>query len=313
MLSLASYGGLKLYMWNKAKHEVDQVFNEINHAMSAAYDLNVVAAYKQISTSVFGPIGIKGVSLRIPEFNEEVTVAELKLLEHDLDIDSKKGNLPLRIHLLIDGLRINVSLLEKMGKQFNKLKLQHDIKDDPTALVNRLGYQEIVRRSNDLLALGYSQLDMDLEYNMTINLNSKEASLFFRQNTKSLGNFKIKLNIVEMSDNINSAVLGARIKEARFEYVDKSYMDRFIKSYADDVNMTLPAFREKLVRDIKEDFADKNIKLGDRSVKNIQTFVKKPEKIVFTIYPYRPIGIESLKHYKVGDIPSLLNLQAHLE
>ncbi len=313
MLSLAGYGGLKLYLWNEAKQNVDLIFNGINQAMTSAYDSRVVATYNQISTSVFGSIGIKGISIRFPELNEEIKVAEIKLLESDLDSELKKGKLPTRVHFVINGLQMNVSLFDKLDRKLDKIKIQQNIKEDPNALVNRLGYQNIVRRSNDLMRLGYSKMDMDLEIDMNLDMKSNEASLYLRQDIKDMGKYKVMLKFSGISDNIDKAVLGLRIKEAKLEFLDKSYVDRIIQSYADDNNMTLSAYRNKLIGKIKKDFINKEMKLSKSSINNILAFVKKPNKIVFTIYPYRPVAIESLKHYKAGDVPGLLNLQAHLK
>jgi len=313
MLSLASYGGLKLYMWKKAKHDVDWIFNGINGGMTSAFDSRVIATYKQISTSVFGSVGIKGINIKFPELNEDVTISEIKLLESDVALELEKGNLPSRIHFVINGLDMKVTLFDKLDRKLEKLKIQRNIKEDPSALVNRLGYRNIARRSNDYSRLGYSQLDMDIEVDMNLDLKTKEASLFLRQDIKDLGKYTMMLKVVDMSNNIDKAALGFRIKEAKMEFIDESYIERIIKSYAKDDKMTLSAFRKKLIGDIKQDFADKEMKLSDSSIKNILNFVKKPEKIVLTMYPYRPVGIESLKHYKVGDIPTLLNFQVHLE
>ncbi len=313
MLSLAGYGGLKLYMWKKVKNEVEQIFNAFGSGMTAAFGLKVVADYKQISTSVFGPVGIKGISIKIPEFGEEITVSEIRLLERDLNFDIEKGNLPLRMHVLISGLKMDISLYDKLGENTGKIQRQHNLKEDPTALVSRLGYREIVRRSSDLRSLGYRDIDMDLEFDMTINAESNEASIYFRQDTKNLGNYKIRLKVVGVSDKLNSIVLGVRIKEAKLEFVDDSYMNRFIKMYADENNMSLSTYRKRLINNIKQDIAQKEINLSDDTINNILAFVNKPDKIVFTIHPSRPVAVESLKHYKAGDVPGLLNLQAHLK
>jgi len=313
MLGIAGYGGLKLYMWNKARHNVDLVFNGISSGLTSTSGLKVVADYKSISTSLFGPIGIKGISIKIPELGEEVSIAEIKLLERVLDFDVKKGRLPLKMHVVVNGFHMNVSLYEKIFKNIEKTQGKHKIKKDPSALVNRLGYNEIVRRSNNLRRLGYRKIDMDLEFNINIDAKSQEAVIYFRQNMKNYGDFQMTLNVVGMSGKLDNVALGLQIKEARLEFADKSFTNRLIKIYADEKRMALPVYRKKLIGVIKKDFTDMKLKLSDNSVSNILAFVNKPEKIIFTIYPFRPVAVESIKHYKVGDIPALLNIQAYLK
>jgi len=313
MLVFVGYGGVKVYMWQKAKQDIDKVFLGLNFGISQAYGYKVTADYKQISTSIFGPVGIKGVRIRIPAIEEEITVAEFNLLERDFDADFKNGGLPLRLHFKVTDLNMNTSLIDKIEEKVQQLKRQHNIKDDPKALFNRLGYAHIVKRSNDLVALGYKKLSMDFEIDMTLDAESKEATLKFHQDIDDVGKLDLTLKFANMGNNINNTILGLQIKEAKLEFKDDSYMNRLLKSYANESNMSLSAFRTKLIADIKQDFDDKKIKINASSVENIQAFVKKPEEIILTLYPFRPVGIGSLKHYKAGDVPSLLNFQVHVE
>jgi len=41
--------------------------------------------------------------------------------------------------------------------------------------------------------------------------------------------------------------------------------------------------------------------------------MKDPNKLVVTMYPFQPVGVESIKDYKPGDVPMLLNLQVYAE
>jgi len=153
---------------------------------------------------------------------------------------------------------------------------------------------------------------MDLELKADFSVKSQHVSLYLRQKMKNYGQTEIQLDLTGMSDNIEDVVLGLRINEARFEYIDDSFINRLIKTYADDMKISLSAYRKKLPAIIKQDFANKKLKLSDRSIKNILAFIAKPKKIILTIDPSRPIAIENIKHYKVGDIPALLNIQVHL-
>ena len=313
MLSFVGYGGLKLFMWQQAKEDIDKVFLGLSLAMSELYGFKVIANYKQISTSILGAVGIKGVSLRFPSLGEEITIAEFKLLERDLDGDSPQGGLPLRLHFLIDDLNMNISLLEKLENKHRQLQRQSNIKDDPNALLNRLGYKKIVQRTNDLRALGYDKTSIDMEFDIIFDPVIKEATVIFNQDIKDFARIDIMIKVVELENSTRNAVLGVRIKEARLKFVDHSYMNRVLKLYAEDEHVELEDFRKRLILGIKQDINNKKIILSENSIKNIQTFVKKPEKIIFTVYPYNPVAIESFKHYKAGDVPSLLNLQVHLE
>jgi hypothetical protein len=57
--------------------------------------------------------------------------------------------------------------------------------------------------------------------------------------------------------------------------------------------------------------SSKQIKLGKDSVNNLKAFLQDPKRLIVTMYPYEPVGIESIKLYKPGDVPMLLNLQIY--
>lgn len=314
MVGLASYGGLKLYMWHKAKQDIDKVFAGIGYGMQAVYGMDAEASYEQISTSIYGPVGIRGVRIRIPSLSEEITVDEFQLLERDFSFDVQKGGLPLRLHFKITGLTVSTTFLRKLEQQIHKLQKQHNLPAyDPDAVITRLGYQQIVQRSGELWDMGYTQIRMDLDFDVIVDPVSKEAVLLLDENIEKLGHFSARFKFVDMEGNLNTAVHSMRIKDATITYTDDSYMARLLGMFARDANMDEKTFREKLPDMILADFAKKKIKFSKESISNIIAFVKKPVKLILTIYPYRPVGIESIKHYKPGDVPMLLNLQAHLE
>ena len=314
MVGLASYGGLKLYMWDKAKKDIDKVFAGITYGMKAGFALDVQANYERISTSIYGPVGIRGVKIRIPSIEEELTVDEFKLLERDFDVDLQKGNIPLRLHFQITGLKMTTSFMEKLDSSIRKIQKKNNIPAyDPQSVFVRLGYHELISRSGNLWDLGYDQVSMDLEFDMIIDPVTKEATFKYHQKIQDLGELSARVKVADMSGSLQNAVLGMRIKDATITFTDDTYIERFLQLYASEQNMDLEEYRKQLPTIIQEDFSAKKLKLSEESVKNILAFIQNPEKVIFTIYPYRPVGIESIKHYKPGDVPMLLNLQAHLE
>lgn len=310
MIGLIGYGGLKFYMYYKAKKDIDAVFAPIRLFMEVEYE--------RISSSIFGPVGIKGLRFRIPQIDEEIRVAEFRLLERDLGDDLAKGSVPGRLHFMIDDLEFNTSLLEKFEREARKAAIRAgqaraNTSESVPSIVKRLGYSNIYKDSNDLRALGYDRVKMDIDFDIRFDPAKKEAHMYFRQNAKDMGDMVIDFKIAEMSDNINSAVLGLKIKEISVHYVDDSYLNRLLKIYADKANMELEAYRAKVVNGIDDEINRKKIKLSKESISNIKSFINNPQRIIFTAYPFRPVGVESIKHYKPGDVPMLLNIQAHLE
>lgn len=311
VLAIAGYGAIKLYVFYRAKENFQQIlyctgvprgaFNAPKRSRNFDYD--------HISASVFGPIGIKGLKIRFPAIDEEVHFGEI-LLTYDYDGDLKTCPTPKHINFTINHLKLNVSLLEKIEQQKAKFRQQHGIDEEPIPeLVSRLGYTGLYKHAMDFRALGYNELDMSTSFDLVFNEADKLATFTIHENVKNLGDFNLKFTIDGMAKNINSAVLGAKIKEASVEYQDESYVSRLFKMFAQQNNQDVDAFRKALVNGLAADFSDKQVKLDADSIKSLQSFLADPKQLFLTMYPYQPVGIESIKMYKPGDVPMLLNLQ----
>ena len=310
MVGLIGYGGLKFYMYYQAKQDIDALLAPARAFMDVRYD--------QISSSVFGPVGIKGLRFTFPQLNETITVGEFKLLAHDNIGKMMNGALPSRLRFQVMDLHFNLRLLDKI-QQRAKLEAQRrgqaypQPREATPEIVTRLGYQELYNRSNDWQALGYEEVNLDVDFDLQFNPDTREARLILHEDMDDAGNFVIDFSLTDLSSSLTSAVLGVKIKEMKLAYTDDGYVDRLLKTYADENKMDLEAYRKLVAAKFEKDIAAKKIKLSADSIKSIKRFIENPKGLVVTAYPYRPVSIESIKHYKPGDVPMLLNLQARLD
>lgn len=313
VLGLAGYGALKLYVFYRAKNNFQQILYcaGMPRVPVDAPPRSRYFDYDHISASVFGPIGIKGLKIRIPGMDEEIDFGEV-LLTYDYDGDLEKCPTPKHINFSINDMQLNVSLLEKIEKQREEMMRRRGIEDDQVPeLVHRLGYSELYTRASDFRDLGYHQLDMDISFDLVFDPDNKDATFNVHERIKNLGDFNFTITVNGMANNINSAVLGAKIKQAKFEYHDASYVDRLFKMFAESNKQDVAAYRKAFIAGLAADFNSKKIKLGEDSVKNLKDFLTDPKQLIVTMYPYEPVGIESIKMYKPGDVPMLLNLQIY--
>jgi hypothetical protein len=314
VVGLAGYGALKLYVFYKAKDNFQQMLYCAGMPrMPADAPKSNIFDYDHISASIFGPIGIKGLKIRIPPLEEEISFGEV-ILTYDYDGDLKNCPTPKHINFTINDLRMNVSLLDKIEKQKEEMRRRGKLVDQPVPeLVSRLGYASLYTQSMDLRALGYDQFNMDISFDLVFNPDDKEATFNVHEKVKDLGDFRFMFTVAGMAKNINSAVLGVKLKEAKLEYHDDSYVSRLFKMFADMNKVDVNTYRKDIVAGLDADFSNKKIKLGQDSIKNLKAFLENPKQLIVTMYPYEPVGIESIKLYKPGDVPMLLNLQIYTE
>lgn len=314
VVGLAGYGALKLYVFYKAKDNFQQILYCAGMPrMPADAPRSNFFDYDHISASVFGPIGIKGLKFRIPPLEEEISFGEV-ILTYDYDGDLKNCPTPKHINLTINDLHMNVSLIEKIAKKNAELRRRGRLVGNSVPeLVSRLGYTELYNQSTNLRELGYDQLDMNISFDLAFNPDDQEATFNLNQNVKGMGDFKFRMTVTGMAKNFNSAVLGVKLKEAKIEYVDETYVSHLFKLFADMNKLDVKTYRKNIVAGLDADFASKQIKLGQDSVKNLKAFLENPKQLIVTMYPYEPVGLDSIKLYKPGDVPLLLNLQVYTQ
>jgi len=312
VLVLAGYGALKLYVFYRAKDNFQQILYCAGMPrMPANVPRSSLFDYDHISASVFGPIGIRGLKIRVPNTDEEIRIGEV-LLTYDYEGDLARCPTPRHINVSINDMTFNVSLLDEMEKQREEFKRQRGIEDDPVPeLVSRLGFANLYTHATDFHALGYDQLNLDISFDLAFDSDNKEATFNVHEKVKDLGDMNFKFTVAGMANNINSAVLGVKIKQAEIRFHDASYVNRLFKMFAANNKQDVTAYRKALIAGLAADFNANQIKLGDDSMKNLTDFLADPKQLIMTMYPYEPVGIESIKMYKPGDVPMLLNLQIY--
>jgi hypothetical protein len=312
VVGLAGYGALKLYVFYKAKENFQQILYCAGMPrMPADVPKSNIFDYDHISASVFGPIGIKGLKIRIPPLEEEINFGEV-ILTYEYDGDLKTCPTPKHINFTINDLKMNVSLLDKIAKKNKELRARGRVASEPVPeLVSRLGYTDLYTQSTELRALGYDQIVMDISFDLVFNPDDQEATFNVHEKVKDLGDFNFMITVAGMAKNINSAVLGVKLKEAKLEYQDESYVGRLFKMFADAKKIDVTTYRKDIINGLDSDFSNKQIKLSKDSIQNLKSFLENPKQLIVTMYPYEPVGIESIKLYKPGDVPMLLNLQIY--
>lgn len=313
VVGLAGYGALKLYVFYRAKNDFQQILYCMGMPRQpiSAPPKSRFFDYDHITASIFGPIGIKGLKFRIPALDEEIDIGEIRFT-YDYDGDLKTCPTPRHVNLSIQGLRMNVSLFEKYNKLIAKRRERLGLGEVPVPeLVSRLGYTRLYEESTNLRSLGYDKLDVDMSFDLANDTKNKLATTTFHENIKQLGDFTFSITVADLAKNIDSAVLGIKIKEAKMVYRDDSYISRLFKMFAAQNNMDVAAYRKQVVDNLATDFSSRQVKLGKDSVNNLKDFLRDPKQLILTMYPYEPVGIQSIKLYKPGDVPMLLNLQVY--
>jgi hypothetical protein len=303
MLGLAGYGGVKGYMYFSAKSKIDKI-------LSFAVMLGAEPSYDRVATSVFGPVGIQGLKLRFPQIGEEITFGEVTLQKFEY----QDNMLPTKMRFTVSDMRFNLDVLERLEKynlaQAKKQNVRiQTVKEEMPEFLVRLGYVGVYLRAHDWRRLGYHNMVMDWDIDMQLRPALQEATMILSQRVENLGSMNLYMDMSDIGPSSQPSILGVKFKEIRIDYKDDSYIDRIIKSYADDNSKDLETYRKEFLTALDLDITSKEIKLSPESIINLKTFLSKPDKLKISMHPYQPVAAGSINHYKPGDVPLLLNLK----
>ena len=315
VLAAAGYGGLKLYSYNKVKTGVDFIVETMAPVATLEYEM--------ISTSIFDGVGIKGVHIYIPQFQEDIYIEEI-LLDQDfvnliyLANDTAQGQTPdfddieFKLKLELNGLKYNATFDEKIEYEMtNALQQTGQSSSLTPKIIQVLGYKSLYDRMNDFRDLGYSTMEMDIIVSFEMDMINKQINLDYVIDTKDMYKMDFHFVLDASSSNAYNISDSVKLKEMELKYTDYSYANRLIGLMAKDNDMDIEAYREKIIDDFKADLKRNDVKLYQETVDNIIAFLKKPERLNVTMYPSSPVDFNSLDLYEPGDIPRLFNIQVY--
>jgi hypothetical protein len=278
MVLLAVYGGFKMYMHFEAKDKIDKM-------MSGLQMMGIEAKYDRISTSIFGSIGVQGLTFRLPNITETIGFGEVMINRYE----QVENQLPREINISLEDVKFNVRLVDELIKQSGQ---SEQLSDHP-------GWKD----------LGYETIKIDMELDLRFLPAENEFIFNMTQRIKDMWDIRFMMDITEIPVNKPPDPLGVRLKELRLDYKDKSYAERVYKWQANKRGIDLAAYKKQLLEEFEADLAEEKPKLSQESIQNLRAFIATPDKITVTMYPYKPVAFGSVKHYESADVPLLLNLR----
>lgn len=295
MLLLAAYGGAKFYMYYKAKEKIDEGLQFAR--------LFADTDYGSISTSIFGSVGIRDLDIHIRALNESIHIGEILIDNYEEEANSR---IPTRISVNIENFRVSADLFRYVNT----------LADESSATMPEIDkiYNKYFNNLDYFAEQGLDELKMDIAFEGVFDtkLSTLEIMLKGQMNKVSSDHLYLLLSDI-FPHNIDSAVLGAKIKHLRYSLKDQGYYTWVLNNIARKLKVEPHVFRQSLIAQFDEVRASEDIKLSEKSAESIKRFINKPGRLVMDIKPHQPVAINSIEHYRLGDIPSLLNMRFYYE
>ena len=300
MMMFVAFGIIKGFMYYSAKQKIDELITPMQSFLNVEYN--------GISTSVLGPVGIKGLRLKTFNGDEVLTFGKVTLSSFVKDKDDK---IPSKIAITLEDVRFDTRFLNEVTN------------DDIPSFVKELGYGELYKVSNNLQKLGYDKIITDVNFEFSYQKELGGVKLRLRENIQQLGELDILLDVIGFVPGMRAMGADLKINKMSLMFDDDSYTNRLLQQFSEKDSKAIDEYRTEIVEQIKHYLEKNKIILEDNDLNALKKFITKPDKLIVRIHPNEPVSVEShvifetarvLKHLKaivVAVNPCLLYNKLH--
>lgn len=303
VIAVAGYFGAKFYIQYKVARDLDTVLTQARPFVDLRYD-NVVA-------TMGGELRVEGVTVRLPQFEDELNVDSINVLTPGFffllgfDNRARDFEFPEQIGFELKGLRASVDA--DFMRELEKLQAPQLVARELTTAEHCAGTYGGMTPAV-LKRLGYHEMNVDFRTvfrqagdRMTIDVGAHVADMY---------DFDLTLTLGGIADP-TALARGARplLIDARMDYVDRSLNGRILAHCAEQQVSADEAIAAQIL-EIETLARSSGMELDAMLIGPYTEFLRGKQRITVTSKPSRPVDLTQISLYKPSDVPNLLNLTA---
>jgi hypothetical protein len=298
VVGVGGYFGAKLYVQYKTARDLDAVLAQARPFVAIEYE-NVVATLR-------GELRVEGVTLRMPEFNDAVTIDAVGLETPGflflLGFDQRELKMPERLGVALTGVRMRAD-----ADFMRELDAAAAARGDNLTLADQCatsyGFTPAVLRQ-----LGYHELVVDLD--LRFRREGAQLVVGFGADVEDMYDIDVELTLDGVADP-TALARGARplLAAGRIDYVDQSLNGRIMK-YCTELDVTPEDVIAAQLREADTLARENGMELDALIIQPYTDFLLGKQRFTLIAQPPKPVDLTQLSLYKPSDVPNLLNLTA---
>jgi hypothetical protein len=300
VVGVGGYFGAKHYVQYKAAQDLDALLDQARPFVDIEYE-DVVA-------TIHGELRAEGVTIRMPQFKDELTVESVGVLTPGfrflLGFDRSKLEFPEYLGVELTGLRASADA--DFMRTFDELHEAQVAGIELTPADRCAGTYGMTPAS--LQRLGYHEIVLDSK----VAFRTVEGRLVMEVGAaiEDMYEFDLEITLAGVTDPAGLA-RGARplLAGARLDYVDRSLNERIVKHCADQ-QVTREDVIAAQVREIQSAARERGVELDAMLIEPYTDFLLGKQRFTLTSAPPKPVDLTQVSLYKPSDVPNLLNLTA---
>lgn len=307
-IPLLIFGGFKLYIDHKTRDAVDRAI--------AAIQPFVRVSYKGVTSSLGGSVGITGVEIALPNFDDGIRIDALSIDAGDLltlmDMFEMKNmnEVPQQLTFNVSGVHFAMTAdymlwVENMAMQSPELRVKiQDLGCADQTYFLPSHYRE----------LGYHDIRADFSLGYERKTEESTLTVFFDGAVHDMSGFELSFDLdssgMPLGGRVNPAQVRPKLKAADLRLMDYSLMNRLTDHCVASGEMTEPEVVDAHMQHFVDVMANYGVIPDSPILAAYRQYAETPGTFVLTARPGAPVDLTRLRFYNQADIPDLLNLQA---
>jgi hypothetical protein len=300
------YGGLKGFLW----YSIDAMIKQAKIRVAPSADIT----YREIRTSVLGPIGVTGITIRPHDINDVIKVGSIlvqwneprEILPILEALFYKK--LPDNLHLSIE--RILLSLDGEIMAGLGQQQWDSNLPFHVPASIWGCGTGKF--QAEDLLAMDYQRLRFDARMEYRYFPVTNVLSFFARIRSPDIMTLSFEGEVPSGKSHLSlNSIFSSIPKMSNFSFAleDESYNAKKISYCSKKNNQSGDDFLDDHVQRIVADLQQSKLNPSAELTNAYRDFLSKPARISVNFDPYEPAGIEKFSELNRDNFAEWLGIE----
>ncbi|MBD9425597.1 hypothetical protein IB232_09725 [Pseudomonas sp. PDM15] len=283
---------------------VRSIMNDAVAQMSAFMNLS----YQGITSSFDGRVGVEGIKVHVPMFNDEFHIAHAELKFKGLmDLLSFKerlaeGKFPEQMAVNIKGLTLDVHgpFMEMVHQAPEQSDLETALTSVACGSSSRIGVDE-------LLEMGYRTFETDAQFSYLFQPGAQTLSFNLAADMRDMGDYRVSFSLANMSEKPGDLrVNPPRVSTVTVEINDNQYQRKVSSYCAGKLGQSDEAYLQTSLEHLDQSLRAQRIALDPALLDSLKAYYKDPQALRVELAPTEGMTWDGLQFFEAKDVLAML-------
>jgi hypothetical protein len=291
---------IKVSLWLSVRSIMNDVIAQMPPFMNLSY--------QGITSSFDGRVGVEGIEVQVPMFNDEFHIAHAELKFKGLmDLLSFKerlaeGKFPEQMAVNIKGLTLDVH--GPFMEMIHQAPEQPDLETALTSLAcgssSRIGVDE-------LLEMGYRTFETDAQFSYLFQPGAQTLSFNLSADMRDMGDYRVSFSLANMSEKPGDLRANPpRVSAVTVEINDNQYQRKVSSYCAGKLGQSDEAYLQTSLEHLDQSLRAQRIALAPALLESLKAYYKDPQTLRVELAPTDGMTWDGLQFFEANDVVAML-------